>query len=351
MHRTIPFVKSELQVIERIPGMFNSSELLIRNTPVSARENYSALFDEKKPFWMPSIREAKYLHPNLYNNTLGRGVFEDIRDVFGVKWRYVPTVGGSTEDPDEPPLMADVNEWREKIKLPDIDAWDWAGAARDNSIDPRYPCIFSFINGFWFERLISFMQFMPAAMALIDEDQSDAIKELFDAMTDLGCRLVDKLCENWPLLDLIEIHDDWGSQNAPFFSLDVAEEFFVPCMRKINDHIHSWGRHSMLHSCGHNATRIQCYIDGGFDYWAPQTMNDIEMLYEEYGDKIVLAVFPTEKNIPQCSEKEQRAAARAFADQFCKPGKPAILGVGAMDRITPAFEEELYMYTRSLYSL
>ena len=79
-------------------------------------------------------------------------------------------------------------------------------------------------------------------------------------------------------------------------------------------------------------------------------MNDIAMLYEKYGDKIVLAVFPQETNLPQCSEEEQRAAARAFADQYCKPGKPAILGMGAFDRITPAFEEELYKYSRCLYA-
>jgi len=35
------------------------------------------------------------------------------------------------------------------------------------------------INGFWFERLISFMGFEGAAEALIDEDQTDAVKAIF----------------------------------------------------------------------------------------------------------------------------------------------------------------------------
>ena len=33
------------------------------------------------------------------------------------------------------------------------------------------------------------MDFVPAAMALIDEEQTDALKELFNATTDLGIRL------------------------------------------------------------------------------------------------------------------------------------------------------------------
>ena len=95
-----------------------------------------------------------------------------------------------------------------------------------------------------------------------------------------------------PALDLIEIHDDWGAQKAPFFSMDVAYELFVPFMKQITDHIHSKGRRTLLHSCGHTADRIQCYIDGGFDLWQPQAMNDIGYLYDTYGDKIILAVFP-----------------------------------------------------------
>ncbi len=348
MYRKIPYVENEKQVIDRHPGMFGLGEVPVLNSPVTSRANFAALFDEKHPYWMPSIREVRDLHPPIYNNNLGRGLQQDITDVFGVRWRYVPEAGGSIVEPGSP-LLENVNQWREKIKIPDIDAWDWDAAAKTHPIDPRYSCFFSFVNGFWFERLISFMDFMYAAMALIDEEQTDAIKELFGTMTDLGCRLVDKICQTWPLLDLIEVHDDWGSQKAPFFSQEVAEELFVPFMKQLTDRIHYWGRYALLHSCGHNADRIQCYIDGGFDMWAPQTMNDIEYLYDKYGDKIVLCVFPKETDLAQRSEEEQRAAARDFADRYCQSGKPCILGMTAASRVTPAFEDELYEYTRKLY--
>ncbi len=347
MFRPIPYSPHELRIVEETPG-FMGSTIQVRNYPVSPRQNYDALYAERKPFWMPGGMDSKMLIPALYNNNLGRGSQEDIVDCFGIRWQYVPSAGGSIVHPGAP-LMEDVNDWRDIVKIPNIDEWDWAGAAEASSIDMRYPCQMSFINGFWFERLISFMDFMPAAIALVDEEETEAIRDLFAATTELGCRLVDKFCEYFPAMDGFNVHDDWGAQKAPFFSQEVAYELFVPFMKQLTDHIHSKGRVATLHSCGHNADRIQCYIDGGFDQWAPQTMNDIHKLYNEYGDKIVLSVWPDPIDWATTTEEEQRAHARKFVEAYNQPGKPSILGFG--DRqMTPAFLEEVYVHSRKLFA-
>ena len=91
--------------------------------------------------------------------------------------------------------------------------------------------IITFLNGFGFERLISFMGFEAAAMALVDEEQQDALKELFDRLSDLYCRIIDKCCEAYDIDGFI-IHDDWGTQRAPFFSFDTGRELLVPYMKK-----------------------------------------------------------------------------------------------------------------------
>ncbi|MCQ2406255.1 MAG: methyltransferase [Oscillospiraceae bacterium] len=349
MFKKIPYVETERLVIGEHPGFLGFGTAPVYNTPVTPKENLTALLDEKRPYWMPDSRDTVSLHPDIYNDTLGRGSRKDITDAFGVNWRYEPTVGGSISVSNGSPLLEDVNDWKEKIKFPDIDSWDWEKAARDTKIDPVFPTLISFVNGFWFERLISFMDFMPAAMALIDEEQEDAIKELFAATTDFACRLVDKICTYWPQIAIIETHDDWGSQMAPFFSKEVAYELFVPYMKQFTDCVHAHGRYTCLHSCGHNAERIQCFIDGGFDMWSPQLMNDIGKLYDEYGDKIVLSVWPEEANLPELSEEEQKAAARRFVDRFCQPGKPSVMGINAFRRSTPAFLDEVYTYSRKKY--
>ena len=347
MFRKIPFVETEREVIGTRPGRLGRVHN-IYNTPVTPRENLHALFEDRHPYWMPVITDVIDQTPDVYSYNLGRARRADNTDVFGIKWTYVEQVGGSIEEPGQH-FLETIDEWKDKVKIPDIDKWDWASEAKKIIADPRFSLEFTFVNGFWFERLISFMDFMDAAVALIDEDYQEDIKELFGAMTDMACKLVDKYCTVWPMLDFLETHDDWGAQKAPFFSQDVADELFVPYMKQLNDKIHSWGRHSLLHSCGHNEDRIQAYIDGGFDYWGPQEMNDIGALYDQYGDKIVIGVFPPETNLAEMTEEEQRAAARRFADRYCQPGKPAIMGVNATKRTTPIFLDEIYRYTRQLY--
>ena len=349
MNRRIPFVKSELQIIGEIPGFFDAPPSPLRNTPVEPKENMAAMYFEKHPFWCPVPVDSGMLFSPIYNDTLGRGGPDGITDCFGIEWEYIPAAGGSIVRPGEP-FMTDVNEWCDKLTFPNIDDWDWAGAAAAMSVDRRLSNEVSFVNGFWFERLISLMDFAPAALALIDEDQTDAIKALFEKMTDLGIKLVDKFVEYWPALDGFNIHDDWGSQKSPFFSQDTAYELFVPYMKALTDHIHAKGRYATLHSCGHSAARVQCFIDGGFDQWSPQIMNDTHKLYEDFGDKIVIAVNPTPFDPETTPKEEQRRLAREHVDRFCKPGKPSQIGHYGMPALTPAFSEELYEYSRKVYS-
>lgn len=349
MFRKIPFVESELEVVEIYQPYASFPELKMYNTPVSARENYGALYYEKKPFWIPMPGENRNFNSKLYSLRLGRGLREDSVDIFGLKWEFVPSAGGSIVHPGNP-LLDDVNNWRNVIKIPDVKTWEWAEEAKENKIDKRYSAEISLVNGFWFERLISFMDFMPAALALIDEDQTDAIKDLFQSTTDMACEVIDMLCEHYPALDFINVHDDWGAQKAPFFSQQVAYELFVPYMKQITDHIHSKGRIATLHSCGHTEDRIQCYIDGGFDQWGPQLMNNIHELYEKYGDKIVFAVWPDKFDYANATEEEQRAFARKFVEEYTQPGKPVVLGLAAHRDTSPIFLEEVYKHSRKIYA-
>ena len=348
MNRKIPFEKNELKVVEMMPGFFGGPETPLWDTPVSAKENMAAMYHDKHPYWMPGRADNGMLMPSLYNNLLGRGGPGGTTDAFGIVWEYVEQVHGSIVRPGTP-FMADVNEWKEKIIFPDIDKWDWASEAETNKIDTRRSVQMSFVNGFWFERLISFMDFLPAAMALIDEDQIDAIKSLFEATTNFAMKLVDKFCEYWPAIDGFNVHDDWGAQKAPFFSQETAYELFVPYMKALTDHIHTKGRFATLHSCGHNDMRIQCFIDGGFDGWEPQAMNDTQGMYEQFGDKIILSVMPDKIDPKTATDDDMRLAARSFVDRFCKPGKPSTLNFVAGEMLTPVYYEELYEYSRKRY--
>ena len=319
-------------------------------------------FYRHRPIWAILETEKRKFTPRIIPDNICRadvvdGLPFDVEkesggiDMFGVEWVYVPVAGGSMEREDVPHLMDDANDWREAIVFPDVDSWDWEGCARDcNSFlaPDKYnqPWIFTG----WFERLISFMGFEDAAVALIDEDQQDAVAELFMAISDVYIDIVDHFVGYFDNIDGFYIHDDWGSQAAPFFSCDAAADLIVPAMRKVTDHIHELGLECELHSCGCNQKQIENIIAAGWDAWAPQLMNDLDALFEEYGDQINIATrIPAYAD--DASDEEQRAAAREWVAKYCtSPGKvawPHLLD-GAL--LKPAFREELYVQSRKAYA-
>jgi len=56
-------------------------------------------------------------------------------------------------------------------------------------------------------------------------------------------------------------------------------------------------------------------IAEGVDIWCPQSMNDMKMLNEKYGDKIIIGVIPPAV-APDASAEELEAAAAAFVAEY-----------------------------------
>ena len=47
-------------------------------------------------------------------------------DWFGVPWKYESSVDAIAPDHTVDPIMEDICDWRELVKFPDLDAWDWS---------------------------------------------------------------------------------------------------------------------------------------------------------------------------------------------------------------------------------
>ena len=355
------FDPGELKITGEIPGRFGRAAIPLYNFPMTPREAMISLYN-KVPVWQPVGFETKVFTPKLLPDNVARAfVFEDEPfdfadatggpDMFGIEWEYVPSAFGSIVHPGNP-LLSDANEWRDKIVMPDVDSWDWEGSAERNNATYLEGDLFNacwFQTGF-FERLITFMDFEGALMALVDEDQKDAVHALFDKITDVYIKIFDKFITHFPKIDAFVIHDDWGSQKETFFSPAVAAEMIVPYMRKVTDYIHSRGRFCDLHSCGQITRQVPNMIAAGWDSWVGQDMNDTQGAYELYGDKIILGVIPDLYDPETKTEEEQRAAAKAYADKYCDPKKPSILNYAGAPLLTPVYREELYMRSRQNYS-
>jgi len=354
----IPFDPKELVVAGEFKNFRGTTPLY--TFPVSRREAYVSCLRDRKPIWQLSGIECKMFIPRFIPDNTARALvmetkpFDNLtqgggKDMFGIPWEYVPVAQGSMEVHGSE-VMDDANDWPEKVVWPDIDSWDWAGSAEENkdffNEDTAYQTWFQ--TG-WFERLISLMGFENAAMALIDEEQEEAVLSFFDKLADLYCAIIDKFVEYFPKLDLFYMHDDWGSQKETFFAPEVVERMIVPSMKKVTDHIHSIGRIAELHSCGQIMRQVPNMIKAGWDTWSGQSMNDSAALYEKYGDQIVIGVHAPTFDPETTSEEEQRQMARDFAAKFCNPKKPSVVAFGS-GTFTDAYREELYKQSRILYS-
>ena len=294
------------------------------NTPISVLENFRAAVNGGEQLWMPTSSDVLNIESRVNLDHVARAEIRDLGpaqpdeekggpDMFGIEWVFVPQVGGSMVKPGAP-VLEDANDWPNVIKFPDVEAMDWASMAELNAPfkneDRVIGCCFQ--NGM-FERLISFMDFEGAAMAIIDEDQQEAIHALFDKLADLYIAMIQKYID---AIDVKEVlfHDDWGSQRAPFFSLNTCMEMVVPYIKKISDFAHSKGLIFQLHSCGRNELLVPAMIAAGVDVWSGQPMNDKEMLYEKHGKDIMLGIdAPAEPE--GASDEEIEAIAKEFIEK------------------------------------
>ena len=245
------------------------------------------------------------------------------------------------------PTLEDVNDWKDVIKFPDVDALDWEGWAKANAEFANTERVFQigFQNGL-FERLISFMDFEGAAMAIIDDEQKDAIHELMATLCVMYEAFISHSAEHFPVNGVM-FHDDWGSQRAPFFSPDTVREMILPYLKRLADFCHARGMYFHQHSCGKNEILTPCMIEAGVDMWLPQDINDVDMLREKYGDKLMLGVSPAVA--PDATDEQIDAQAKAFVEKYGPDfiDRPVLLVDFACG---PKFTTAVYKYSRILLS-
>lgn len=359
------FDPSELQVIGGAPSsvacpMFPGEQPPepLFNRPITPRENLRLAFSGQKPYWIPqtgwAFCDVRNFRPRQIADNYATHLIFDGGDFieydsmtkrgwFGLDWVYVPVAGGATVKPGTP-LIEDMNDWEKIIQWPDLDAVNWQEMAEMNKqwLDTPQSRELGMLDGFW-ERLISLMDVSGAAMALIDEDQQDAVHAFFDKYADFQIdyiRRVKQVCD----IDGVLIHDDWGTQNGPFFSLETAREMFLPYLKRIVDYLHSEGMYYEQHSCGNCTKLAPVYVEAGVDVWNPQPMNDFDALLKlTKGTKLHIAM--PDAVAPDAPEEEARQAAR---DWFARYGEENVTYAPFAPH--PAFLAELYQLSREAYA-
>ena len=343
----------------RIPGHPPLPPQPIFNTPITPKENWKLLFNGQKPYWIPQAGwffcDVHIFRPRMHPDNYATRLIIDgedsidyesniIKAWFDLDWEWSDIAGGATVHPGNP-AVPDINRWEEYVPFPNLDDMDWEDCIEKNKeyvITDKMLQAGS-LSGFW-ERLMSLMDVDNAAIAMIDEDQHEGIHRLFDRLANLYVDYIDRLHTNFGI-DSFLMHDDWGHQHAPFFSLQTCREMIVPYLKRVTDACHERGIAFELHSCGKNEILVPAMIEAGVDLWCGQEMNDYQMLTTKYKDSSLVFGIIAPFAIPQGrTEEEVRQLAREFVDKY-KDCKIAIVDLGS----DPGFLSAVYEYSRKAY--
>lgn len=163
----------------------------------------------------------------------------------------------------------------------------------------------------------------------------DEVHRLYRALTDFYKAIIVRMGDEYGC-DGIFTSDDIGTQNAPFFSLEIFREFFKPYYKELIDTAHAHGMHFWLHTCGNIERFIPELIDIGLDVLHPiqkYTMDE-RTIAQRYGDKICIwAGFDVQRTIPYgtCADCEREV--KYLIDTYARKDGRLILTFG--NNLTP----------------
>lgn len=359
----IPFDEKEMIPVFEQPGFPGAPARTLWSSPISPRENMLRAIVDKQCEYLPNVLDMQPINPRFVPDNRARATVADDgepfvpdpngeKDAFGVTWIYDEAINGSMVKPGAP-LLEDIEDWEEIITFPDIDAWSWADLgvrADDYFANPqgvqflRKSTIFT---GF-FERLISWMDFENAAIALIVDEQQEHVHDIFSKLVDLYCSYIDHLKDHFDI-DVVELHDDWGSQMGPMISEDTIREMILPYLKQVVDHAHEKEVFFEFHSCGKIESLVPVMIDAGADLWMGQDINDKVSLIKQYGDRIIIEVEAPSVG-EDASDDEVWSAAEQFAKDYFVLGKPCALSIYSAGRPNrPLLTEALYVLSRKFF--
>lgn len=180
------------------------------------------------------------------------------------------------------------------------------------------------------------MGFEEAAVSMLTDPES--VEEFFNELTKVNIQIMKHYIEDFGCQSIM-IHDDWSSQRAPFFSVEIVEELLVPQLKKLVDYAHERNVIFTLHSCGNAQMLIPAMIAAGVDAWQAQyDALDLDAAYEACGDDLIFESYPEISEEIRGAELE--AYIRETLEKFCVKHK------GLLEFYD--FDEERVLETRKL---
>ncbi len=252
---------------------------------VSERENILKCYRHEMPDHLPDFTAMHIMaHVNGFlerppNNRGGK-------DWFGVEWIYEETGNAPLPDPSAIPIVSDISNWREQVKFPDLDAWDWELAVKldkPDEIDKEKFVLASWVMNGIFERFQTLLGLEESMVALLTD--TDEAFEFISAITDHKLKLYEKLIAYYKP-DIICQHDDYGSQTSMLLSPELWRKLIKPNTARLADFCKQHGVFFEQHSCGLVEPIVPDLCEIGVTSWQGMHINDIPKLKQQTNGKL-----------------------------------------------------------------
>lgn len=329
---------------------------------ITERENALKAYRHQKPDWIPLFYDAIQYIGFIGGNECGLGEVAgfgtDKRDVFSAKWS---TEGQPTPDPNEPPLLADIAEWQEKIKFPKPSEWDWEGIRKFELANYNgEKLLIWFGEQGLFDRLTVLLGFENALCSLLMDPESCAA--FFDRLADYKIELVECVAK-YIKPDVFMYTDDLATSTGLFIRPELYRSLIKPSHARIIEAINQTDMIAEQHTCGKCDDIIPDYVEMGVESFFPaQSVNDLESIQKKYGDRLTLCGgFNSQGHVGRtdATEEELKAEARRMIDAYGKNdgfcALPIIMDNDNWTIYHPSpnqkiFRDEFYRYSKEVYN-
>lgn len=248
---------------------------------MTPKENFLRAIYRRSPEWVPNGYESVVtIHPPVDERPVKAGP-----DCFGCIWALEEEAEGGTFPDAHGAVLDSLENWREKLVVPDIDSLDWSETRRQaESVDRSRYLISVFVHMGLFERSYLLLGMENALVAYIT--QTDEMRALLHEIADYKIRLIERLYEETHM-DMIWYGDDWGTQRNSFLPPDIWRKTVGAETKRIYDWLKAHGVFITQHSCGKIDSIFGDIVEMGAQMFNPcQPCNDLRGMKEKYGDRI-----------------------------------------------------------------
>jgi hypothetical protein len=305
---------------------------------MTEKENFMKVIHGEIPEWVPRYSMgmpdpyAKRHVPCMsvgYNNwpmkSDGKG---GQIDMFGVPYTSTEETGGMFLPTPNVFILDDVRRWREVVKVPSLEGFDWEGQAKkaNDALDGQLKAqgltrddvaIQVGTHVGYFQHLCNFMGFTEGLCALLEEQE--AVHELYTYLADFYDEILRHAVKYFKP-DVVGITDDTATATNPFMSRTVFREVIKPYHARLGKIAMEQNIPVMMHNCGRCEDFIDDWIEYGVNSWNPaQVVNDLEGIKKKYGNKMTLIGCWDSQGPagwPTATEEVIRAEVRKTIDRF-----------------------------------